>query len=128
MMTAATYNGAGDGSAAHDNPFGGRATAISMACYRFQITGEQLGSVQLVPQTTVSPSEVPHTTVSPSDVPHTTVSPSDVPHTTVSPPLVPHAAVSPPRDALKMSKRLVVCQAPHHSDSAGYVVLEGAAK
>src|SRR5712664_4049320 len=108
MMTAATYNCAGDGSAAHDNPFGGRATAMSMACYRFQITGEQLGSVQLVPQTTVSP--------------------SDVPHTTVSPPLVPHAAVSLPRDALKMSKRLVVCQAPHHNDTAGYVVLAGAAK
>src|SRR5205814_3193934 len=46
----------------------------------FHITGWQLGSLQLVPQTTVSPSPslVPHTTVScsPSLVPQTTVSPS----------------------------------------------------
>src|SRR5262245_46981829 len=47
----------------------------------------QLGSSQLVPHTTVSPSLVPHTTVSPSLVPHTTVSPSFVPQTTVSPSL-----------------------------------------
>src|SRR5262245_42676762 len=53
-----------------------------------QTTGSQLGSVQLVPQTTVSPSSpfVPQTTVSPLSVPQTTVSPSSVP--TTSPPLL----------------------------------------
>src|SRR6185295_20074402 len=61
----------------------------------FQITGSQLGSPQLVPQTTVSPQLVPQTTVSPSLVPQTTVSPSLVPHTTVSPAsLVPQTTVS----------------------------------
>src|SRR5262249_52082174 len=50
-----------------------------------QTTGSQLGSLQLVPHTTVSPSVVPHTPVSPSFVPHTTVSPSAlVPQTAVS--------------------------------------------
>src|SRR5262249_17969488 len=42
---------------------------------RFHTTGVQLGSVQLVPHTTVSPSEVPQTTVSPSLVLHTEPSP-----------------------------------------------------
>src|SRR6185436_17070286 len=48
--------------------------------YCGQITGSQLASVQLVPQTTVSQSSlVPHTTVSPSSlVPQTTVSPSSL--------------------------------------------------
>src|SRR5207302_1129722 len=44
-------------------------------CQRFQTTGVQLGSVQLVPHTTVSPSDVPHTTVSPSLVLHADPSP-----------------------------------------------------
>ncbi len=57
--------------------------------------GTQLASVQLVPHTTVSPSDVPQTTVSPSVVPHTTVSPSVVPQTTVSPSVVPQTTVSP---------------------------------
>src|SRR6185295_8742723 len=80
---------------------------VSRRHWRGQITGSQLGSPQLVPQTTVSPSLVPQTTVSPSLVPHTTVSPaslvpqttvsllSAVPQTTVSPPLVPQTTVSP---------------------------------
>src|SRR5438093_8771522 len=53
------------------------------------MTGTQLGSPQLVPQTTVSPSPVPQTTVSPPPpVPQTTVSPPPpVPQTTVSPPV-----------------------------------------
>src|SRR5262249_36860608 len=61
-----------------------------------QMTDWQLGSLQAVPHTTVSPSVVPQTTVSPSAVPQTTVSPSAVPQTTVSPSLVPQTTVPPP--------------------------------
>src|SRR5262249_27031103 len=60
------------------------ARRIGRACTHEcgQITGSQLGSPQLVPQTTVSPSVlVPQTTVSPSFVPQTTVSPSLAPVT-----------------------------------------------
>src|SRR6185369_2035070 len=55
-----------------------QAAGVDAHCGGFQTTGSQLASLQLVPQTTVSPSSslVPHTTVSPSSVPQTTVSPS----------------------------------------------------
>src|SRR5262245_3963854 len=78
-------------------------------------TGSQLGSLQLVPQTTVSPSSlVPHTIVSPSLAPITTSEPETAhaiwqsspphlrPHTTFCPLSLtpgPHAIASPPSRA-----------------------------